>query len=303
MIEIKITIEGGLYALRSPKDFKLIEALKTYIPTKHRAWSGETFAWMIHPSAVEQCKQAIKAAGYDVPEFPPIGSQEIAAPVQRTLRVEYIGQCKEREGGAVSALATTNASNPYQDYRTGETRYQWAIEFPESVLKSFFEMKPAGDTGSQTFYQILCVFETASDEEIKKAHRRLALQWHPDRCREENAADMFRSIDEAYKGLRDPQMRRRYDAGLYFEREARKPALNAADPSFDFNIPGRRRRFENKYFRAPFRCGVVAVEGSPSLKRFVVSKISSWRDIEDGQGRVMITSWSKQTNSIEVQWS
>lgn len=61
------------------------------------------------------------------------------------------------------------------------------------------------------YYDILGVQREASSEEIKKAFRRLARQYHPDINKEEGAADKFKEINEAYEVLSDSQKRAVYD--------------------------------------------------------------------------------------------
>jgi molecular chaperone DnaJ len=61
------------------------------------------------------------------------------------------------------------------------------------------------------FYQLLGVERTASDAEIKKAYRKLAMDYHPDRNRSPDAEARFKEIAEAYEVLRDPQKRAAYD--------------------------------------------------------------------------------------------
>src|SRR5262245_23303685 len=61
-------------------------------------------------------------------------------------------------------------------------------------------------------YDILEVAHDASDADIKKAYRRLAMQFHPDRNGGDKAAEeRFKEITEAYDVLRDPEKRARYD--------------------------------------------------------------------------------------------
>jgi molecular chaperone DnaJ len=61
------------------------------------------------------------------------------------------------------------------------------------------------------YYEVLGVSRNASDDEIKKAFRRLAKQYHPDANKEAGAEARFIEINEAYEVLSDPQKRAAYD--------------------------------------------------------------------------------------------
>jgi molecular chaperone DnaJ len=62
------------------------------------------------------------------------------------------------------------------------------------------------------FYEILGVAKTASDDEIKKSYRKLAVQYHPDKNPGDKAAEeKFKELSEAYDVLRDPNKRQQYD--------------------------------------------------------------------------------------------
>jgi molecular chaperone DnaJ len=62
------------------------------------------------------------------------------------------------------------------------------------------------------FYETLGVAKTSSDDEIKKAYRKLAMTYHPDRNGgSKEAEEKFKAITEAYDVLRDPQKRAAYD--------------------------------------------------------------------------------------------
>jgi DnaJ-class molecular chaperone len=69
-------------------------------------------------------------------------------------------------------------------------------------------------TDKNNFYTLLEVSTRATPNEIKKAYRRKALKWHPDKNpkNKEEAEVMFRNIAEAYEVLSDPSARKQYDA-------------------------------------------------------------------------------------------
>jgi hypothetical protein len=149
--------------------------------------------------------------------------------------------------------------------------------FPEKVLREWFNADMRPDE-SPTLYAALGVPVAATADELRTAYRRLARAWHPDVCREPDATEQFRRIQHAYDVLRAPNTRARYDAGLALEASTR----------------GHREVVEQltlgRGYRSPLRCGLVMAEGHETLARFIVSKIIMWQDIQDGAGRILISS-------------
>jgi curved DNA-binding protein len=65
---------------------------------------------------------------------------------------------------------------------------------------------------AEDYYKLLGVSKTASDEEIKKAYRKLAMKYHPDRTKgDKTAEERFKKISEAYAVLSDSKKRKEYD--------------------------------------------------------------------------------------------
>eukprot|EP01138_Halocafeteria_seosinensis_P013512 gb/GECG01013800.1/.p1 GENE.gb/GECG01013800.1/~~gb/GECG01013800.1/.p1 ORF type:complete len:571 (+),score=117.18 gb/GECG01013800.1/:1-1713(+) len=73
------------------------------------------------------------------------------------------------------------------------------------------------------YYKLLNVSRDAGEEEVKKAYKKAALKWHPDRHasksedEKKKAEKMFKDIGEAYNVLSDPEKRRKYDMGADLE--------------------------------------------------------------------------------------
>lgn len=83
------------------------------------------------------------------------------------------------------------------------------------------------------YYSVLGVSSNASETEIKKAYRKLAIQYHPDKNRDDSQAEeKFKRLAEAYSVLGDPQKRKEYDSRNFFQSQSGRE--NAAE-GFGFN--------------------------------------------------------------------
>src|ERR687895_1735595 len=67
-------------------------------------------------------------------------------------------------------------------------------------------------TAKRDYYEVLGVNKDASEDDIKKAYRRLAMKWHPDRNPDNpKAEELFKEAKEAYEILSDANKRAAYD--------------------------------------------------------------------------------------------
>ncbi len=83
------------------------------------------------------------------------------------------------------------------------------------------------------YYEVLGVSKTATDEEIKRAFRKLAKQYHPDINKEPGAEEKFKEIGEAYAVLSDANKRRQYDQFGHAAFENGGGAGNSGFSGFD----------------------------------------------------------------------
>ncbi|NOY15025.1 MAG: DnaJ domain-containing protein [bacterium] len=102
-------------------------------------------------------------------------------------------------------------------------------------------------------YQVLGVGRDASSAEIKKAYRRLALKYHPDKNKSPEAKEMFKKITAAYEILSDPEKRKRYDAFGHAGSAGGFGDFGAGGFNFDFDVGDPFEIFEQFFgFRSPF---------------------------------------------------
>ena len=216
------------------------------------------------------------------PEIPAF--VEVSASQKYGFQLDYVGMPKARNfDKQLSNIPFTSDER----IAYGPAKSQWRIVFSEKTLRAFFEEKISNQQ-SETLFSLLLVKEMAEEGEIKSAYRRLARQWHPDVCKETDAAEMFKKINNAYLILSDPLKRKRYEAGISFERESNRAS--------DY------RRPEPEYFIPPLRCGNLTVTGELRVGKLHVTEILQWNDVTNEQGQTMVSSWSKEREAVVMEW-
>jgi DnaJ family protein C protein 7 len=104
-----------------------------------------------------------------------------------------------------------NWEEAVRDYKAVAEANPTESNIQEDIRKAEFELKKAQ---RKDYYKILGVDKDASEQDIKKAYRKMAIKYHPDKNQDGEAGDeKFKEIGEAYETLSDPQKRAAYDNG------------------------------------------------------------------------------------------
>lgn len=283
---------SGALQFRFSYNPMMVADLKTTIPSSDRRWDAAHTCWLVTPAYMQACID-IARRHTRIDMQLPLGGAPAPVTETRLLEVRYIGATKERgDGQARTAYGHCNGA--------------WSVILPEPVLLRWFgvDMGDADDGPTQpaptaSLYGVLGIQRTAAGDDVRKAYRRLAMQWHPDRCKEPDAHDMFIRIQHAYEVLRDDGLRARYDAGLMLQAAADEQTKR------DAAMRGQLRAVAAAVtigYRSPLRCGLIMAEGIEQLGRFVVSNIIAWEDIPGPSGTVLSTSWPAGAQMYVEDW-
>ena len=273
-----ITLEGDTLVYRTPYEPMLVAALKGAVPATDRTWDPGRKVWLVAPAHGAILADLAEQYLGESLTLPVIAD---AAPKieQRILDVRYIGRTKDRGDGNTTAFGWSDGG--------------WSVIFPETVLRDWFGAGERRPDEVATLYAVLGVQRAAEATEIRSAYRRLARQWHPDMCKEPDAAQQFIRIQRAHEVLSDDRLRSRYDAGLLLEASAQQHEKETRRLDVSRGGDG---------YRSPFRCGMILATGANVIGRFIVSKIYAWEDVTDNQGLILVTSWPLGAEMFEESW-
>lgn len=102
------------------------------------------------------------------------------------------------------------------------------------------------------YYEVLNCHPSDTIDDIKKSYQALILKYHPDKQSSINKNDvgLFYQIDEAWKLLRDPDQRKKYDAEMQQNKFNDEPIVHAKIYRSDFEFDS-----ESEIYTYPCRCG------------------------------------------------
>jgi hypothetical protein len=270
-----ITLQGSTLIVKTPYNAGFVQELKVVIPETARKFDPGEKAWLVDPAYGTKVQDLIMQFFGQMVMLPQRAATKSVIE-QRVLEVRYLGSVKARVDGSNTAY--------------GFDGREWSVIIPEEVLRNWFDGVNLPQNTPRTLYGLLGIAQTALQDEIKTAYRRMARHWHPDVCKEPDAKERFQEIQHAYEVLGTPNKRTRYDAGLALEA-----TLRSNDPD--------TWSATTMSYRPNLRCGYILAEGSERVGRFVVSKILAWEDIINSRGQVLLSSWPMGARRPLEVWS
>jgi len=280
----KILPASGSYEIQTPYLRGFVADLKAMIPASERVYNKDRYTWTVSEWHGDLIVRLIERWYDETVTLPTLQTSAILLGI---LEVLYIGRTKQRGTGDASAFGWT---------RDGS----WGLIFPETVLKSYFDPNYVEEQKSDrpaaaatTYYETLGIKNGVDLNAIKAGYRRMVKQWHPDVCKEPDAAEVFRQVQHAFEILSDPKSKARYDVGLKLEKKAK------------LTTPARKVHKDEDYvsYRSPLKCGNLLCQYTELGSRKTIQKILQWEDIYNAAGQVLTSSWIMGDKEPTLIWS
>ena len=142
-------------------------------------------------------------------------------------------------------------------------------------------------SSKRDYYEVIGVSKTASINEIKSQYRKLALKFHPDRNKSDDAAEHFKEISEAYAVISDPEKRKIYDQHGHAGVDGRYSSddiFQGASANFN-DIFGRSGGGFDSIFESIFGRGGGFGSQQPRGSDFLYETSINLEDVLSGKGR------------------
>lgn len=268
---------------------EVFDRMSGYIPQSDRSFNKPDNTWLVEYKWGKRLAQSIEKHFGVVVDAPMPPQTLNNSKIYRTrYKIEYIGQPKWKGDNNYSSCFVNDS---------------WNFIIPEQVIVDFLltkgmNVKRKSDE-NKTLYDILSgpqlvVNMSSSQEDIKRAFRFMARQWHPDVCKEPDATERFKEINGAYQKLSDPKEKSKYDA-------ANRIAQTITDRQFKPKVTHMQQGVQ-----LPSRCGWLTVDAERSARGITVTRIYGWEEIIEN-GKALVTSWmpdpeGKTIGSIRRDW-
>jgi DnaJ family protein B protein 12 len=119
---------------------------------------------------------------------------------------KYIDDVENMKKNGGSSTTRTQQSQKAEPASKAEPTEQAAPKYTKEQVDDVKKIRATKD-----FYEILNVTKTATEDEIKKAYRKLALKYHPDKNRAPGSDEAFKKLAQAYDCLSNASKRKKYD--------------------------------------------------------------------------------------------
>lgn len=148
--------------------------------------------------------------------YPLPGVKALLAQAERKLAEESSGIPRTNSTASTSSNTSSNRTSTSQTTNTNTSTTNQSngrsyTPEQEKIVKEILQAKEQKSSGIKPHYRVLGVPENATDAQLKKAYRKLAVKIHPDKNSHPQSDEAFKAVGLAYATLSDPEKRQIYD--------------------------------------------------------------------------------------------